>query len=222
MISVDCPTLKRFQASLRAKMAASKRTEPEIVNKALKDVALRAMQFTEAADPTTIEAALRRDKIALKLATKKLAGRAGTVRVNSRGYTGRTKGGNLRKFSKRVSRAQIAAEARKIINRRKAGARAIRAGWIPGARTVGAGARGGARLTQGSAQRGTGRRATQSAPYGFIRNSLVTRSARGGRRMGVGQIRQAIAGLRAAVSFVASDVEKYVRQKTLARVIKSA
>lgn len=215
---VDCPNLKRFQGSLRAVSTETKKTEPQIVNSALKDVCFRAMQFTDKTPPGQIQAELYRDNLLVKLAAKRVAGKYGSGRVDRYGNTrlrGRGKTRNVRK-------SEIIREANKILKRRVASGGAIRAGWIPAARRVGASVRGDRLSSRGSAARGTGQKATISSVFGFIRNALITRSGATGRRVPVANIPDAVEGLRKAVAFVASDREAYVRRKQLARAARRA
>ena len=155
------------------------------------------MQFSEYADPGLIQAQLYRDKILLKLAT---------LRARANG---------------KVTRAAIAREATKILKKRIAGSRAIRAGWIPSIKALGGSIRGGGKLRAGSsASKGSATKATISKLSGIIRNALVTRSAATGHPIPVENIQKAQDALNKAIVFVASDRENYVRRKMIEKTLR--
>lgn len=216
-MKVECVTLRQFQRALRDVSKETRKTEVAIVNSALKDVCFRAMQFTEKVEPGRIQAELLRDDIVYKLAAKKVGGRFGSGRIDRFGNT-RLRG---RGKTRNVTRAEISREAAKILKRRTASGGAVRAGWIPAARRVGAMVRGDRLRAGSSAARGTGQKATLTSSYGFIRNVLVTRTAKG-NRVPVGQIPEAVDGLRKAVAFVTSDRQAYLRRKQLQRAMRAA
>lgn len=188
--------IKRFTASLRGVARAVKKPEAEIVNKALKDVGFRAMQFTPFAEPGRIQAELYRDNILIRMAVARL----------------KKKG----KFTKR----QVASEATRILKRRIASSRAARAGWIPGLKALGASVRGAKLRSGGSASRGSAQKATINRLSGVIRNALVTHSAATGAATSVENIPQAVHALNRAIAFVASDREDYARRKLIEKELK--
>lgn len=202
-----------FEASLRAVGQGVKRPFSEIVNKALKDVGFRAMQFSEFADPGKIEAELRRNQLALRIASKKLSGRRGKQKVDRFGNTKLTKGGRAQKFG-RVTRVQIGRYAAKLIRRRKAGSKAVRAGWIPAVRAFGGTIRAGnAQLRPGrSTAKGYAKKATPAKLNGEIANALITRNY-AGKKTNVEQIAMAQRALDQAVQYVTMDRNQHAQER---------
>jgi hypothetical protein len=205
--------LPQFKRALHLVMQETKKTEAEIVNKALKDVGFKAMQYTPFASPGLIQAQLYRDKMILKIAAKRVAARAGTAKINRFGSERLTKTGKAQKYG-RVSRDSIAKEAAKILRKAVASSKALRAGWIPGLRRIGAQVRGAGTLkASGSASKGTGQKATISRLSGFIENALVTHARTSGKSTRVENIAVAVNALNRAISEVSADREGYAKKQ---------
>lgn len=217
--SLKCTTLKQFTASLRAVASASKKPFAEIVNKALKDVAFRAMQFTEYADPGDIRAGLTKDNIALKIAARRVSARAGQQMTDRYGNAKLTKSGRAR-VHKTATQSAIRKEAASIIKKRMASSRAMRAGWIPAIKALGGSPRGEKLKQGGSASKGYASKANPSKLSGLIANALVTRSADSGRKTPVEMLSQAKDGLAKAVSYVTADRNNHARKKETEKLLK--
>ena len=99
--------MKKLHASLKAVKETSRRSFTEIINKALKDVAFRAAQFTPKTKSSVVRAGLR-PKLLSRIAAKALTAKQG-------------------KFKK----SELAAEKKKIMARRLKGIGGVRAGWFP-------------------------------------------------------------------------------------------
>lgn len=186
--------LSAFRASLRKVLIATKKEEADIVNKALKDVAFRAASFTEKADPAKIEASLMHDKIALKMASKRLKEQSGEI------------GG------KRVTRKLIALRARQLINRRKKVIGYARAGWFPAIRAFGGTIRGSgtARVISPPAKLGSATPATASKLFGEIVNYVYDKMK--GKASSQSRAKME-AALQKAIVFVTKDREQYAQRK---------
>lgn len=210
--------IKEFNRAIQAVGQATKKDGADIVNRALRNVAFRAMQFTESAEPGKIQAELYRDNIALKMAAAHLAKKVGTTKVDRLGNTKLTRGGRAQKHG-RVTRQQIAAYATRIIKRAINSARAIKAGWIPAVKSTGGSVRSEKQKASGSASKGFAVKATLSRMKGEIVNALVTRD-HGRKKTDVSRISQAQAGLNRAVAFVTQDMMNYAKSKIEARLRK--
>lgn len=191
--------MPEFRNALRKVVTATNKDGALIVNKALKDVAFRAMSFTPKGDPAQIEAELMRDKLALKIVSKRLKKRVGssfTVGGKSKGIL-------------RVTRAQIATEARKLIEGRKRRRGFMRAGWIPAIKRHG-GSIQGERPKSPLSKLGEAKLATPEQMSGEIANFVYDRMSgpAGGRSRAAME-----AALARAVQFVAADREEYARRK---------
>lgn len=68
--------MKKLHASLKAVKATSRRSFTEIINKALKDVAFRAAQFTPKTKSSAVRAGLR-PKLLSRIAAKSLTAKQG-------------------------------------------------------------------------------------------------------------------------------------------------
>jgi hypothetical protein len=212
--------MKRLTAALHAVMRETKKAEVDIVNKALKDVGFKSMQYTKFADPGLIQAQLYRDDILIKMAARRVAKRAGTVKLNRFGTSRLTKTGKESKFG-RATRSAIKVEAGKMLRRAVKSSKALRAGWIRGLHRIGAQVRGAGKLNpSGSASRGTGEKATINRLVGFIENALVTRARATGRSTRVENIGEAVKALNRAIREVSSDREDYARKKMIDNVLK--
>lgn len=218
-MKLECTNLARFKQALQSVKTDLKKPEAEIVNKALKDVAFRAMSFTPFAEPGLVQAQLYRDNILLKIAAKKVAARAGKAKVDRFGNTKLTAKGKAIHHANTSTR-EIAKEADRILARRVSSTRALRAGWIPAVKAFGGSIRGAAKpKAGGSGQRGGAQKATISKLMGVIRNALVTRPQKGGK-VPVENIELAIRALNQAIEFVASDREDYLRRKMIEKALK--
>jgi hypothetical protein len=213
-------SMAKLSAALKLVSQETKKAEVDIVNKAVKDVGFRAMQFTPFAEPGLIQAQLYRDKIAIKMAVKRISKRAGRPIVNTRGTVKLGRGGSVKTHSG-LTKAEIAKEAALIIRKAVASSKAMRAGWIPGLRRIGAQVSGGARLKAGgTAAQGTGQKATIGNLTSFIENALFTRSRATGKRMSIGQIRDAVRALKRAIDVVTSDRFAYARKKAIGKILR--
>ncbi len=202
--------IREFQAGIRAIMMATKRTEAEVVNRALKNVAFRAMQYTPHAEPGMIQAELYRDNILIKMATSWLKKKEGAPITGRGGRVKTTKSGKIRVHGG-ITRAKIAAAAARLLRIRLSRVRAIRAGWIPAVKAFGGTIRGASRKSGGSAQDGIGVPATPSRLYGFIQNSLVTHNSKGAKT-DVSSIPEAVNALNDAIATVAQENINYARK----------
>ena len=211
--------LPAFIAQIKRAGAVSKKPFAAIVNRALKNVAFRAMQFTAYAEPGMIQAELYRDGLALKLAARKLSRRAGRQVVDRYGNTKVNKRGKAVRYGG-ATQAQIRAEATKIIQRRIASSRASRAGWIPAVRGHGGSVRGEKLRPGSSASKGSATKATVSRLSGVIRNALVTRNWEG-KRTSVENIPEARAGLEKAIRFVTADMGSHREKKEIERALQT-
>jgi hypothetical protein len=154
--------LSIFNKGLAAIRQATKRDGAEIVNRALKNVAFRAAEYTPFRSPADIQQELLDNKTALRIVTSRLRKTIGTTRITRRGKT---------RVVSRITRKQIGAAVTKLIAKRKAGSRASRAGWFPAVKAFGGSIRGGKLKPGGAASRGYGRRATPEKLIGEIANA---------------------------------------------------
>ena len=205
--------LREFKRQLQAVQEGSKRDGADILNRTLRNVAFRAAQITEFAEPGKIQAELYRDKILLKMATAYVRKKAGATKVDRYGNTKLSKRGRALKHG-RVTRRAIAAAANKLLRVRISRSKAVRAGWIPAIKAMGGSVRGdnGRIRSGGSASKGTARKATPRNLSGEIANALVTKNSKR-KRTPVEQIRQATYALQEAVRVVTVDLETKARQQ---------
>lgn len=204
--------LRDFKSALKAVHKNSRHEFSVIVNKALKDVAFRAMQHSKFAEPGFIQAQLYRDNILLKMATRSLTGRRGKVKLDRFGGEKLTKRGRAQRFTRRVTRAQIAAKAAKILRARIRASKAVRAGWIPAVRAFGGAPRGAGPLRPGTAAKGYAIKANMRQLAGEIANTLVTRN-HAGRKTPVENIAMARVALARAVDSVTRDREQFAQRR---------
>jgi hypothetical protein len=213
--------LNEFKAAIANIVRETKKAEAEVVNRALKNVAFRAMSLTDYAPPARIQAQLYNKKYALKLAVIALRKKVGQP-VTRKGQPVIYKRTGKTKVHGPLTRKAIGLKAKAIIGTRRGHARAIRAGWIPAVLALGGEIRGGAKLTSGgSASKGRAFKATPSKLHGSIVNALVTKNHRGAKT-DVKQIEQAQRGLQAAVQTVTSENENYARTKAIENAMKKA
>ncbi len=192
---------------------ATRRAEPDIVNRALRNVAYQAMKETPYAEPGMIQAELYRDNILLKLASTYVTRQEGKATRDKSGNWKRTKKGKLKTIG-RTTRAKIAAAATRLLKLRISGSRAMRAGWIKAILMLGGAIRGGAKLKAGgSTSEGGAKLATFSNPTGSISNTLVTKSAKSRAKTGIGAIDLAEQALERAVATVAGENIAYAKDK---------
>lgn len=219
-MSITWKNKREFTATLKRVSKGSRKPAANIVNKALKNVAFRAMEFTDYADPGLIEAQLLRDNIVYKIAARRVSSRAGSQKVDKFGNAKLSKKGRALKFSKKVTRNAIRIEAAKIIRKRKAGAKAIRAGWIPAVKKFGGSIRGGAKLKPGgTASKGVAVPATASKLRGSISNALVTISYVG-KKTPVERLPEAVSGLNKAVAYVSKDMNSHQTKKEMEAMLR--
>lgn len=179
----DCKLdLTAFRVGLEHKRRASKRAFPEILNKAGRDISLRAIQFTDAANRATIRAELN-SGLALKLVqSKRFAHR---LPRKLQGFPGG-----------KHKRAEIDAAARQLVRLRANSANNIRAGWIMPARVFG-GALNRKVSGLGNTGKGYGGKARESSLLAFGVNL-----ANGAAKVGLGPLQR-------AVNFVGNDMAGY-------------
>lgn len=177
---------RRLKSALLDVLRDAKKIEADVVNKAAKDIAFRAMGQTGFASPGQIEGELLTDKLAIRIVASRLR-----------------KKGNFTK-------AQLASGVRKLINARKRGSRFRRVGWIPAIKALGGSPRGERVRSGGMASRGYAKPATVSDLTALIAN--VSYDAMTGPNAARSQA-QMINALKAAVAIVAKDREEYARKK---------
>lgn len=177
-----------FDRTVRAVSVATKRAASDVLNRALKNVAFRAASFTPRRSADEIKAELMANQYALRIVTARL----------------KRKGGKF-------TRKQIAQAARDLINRRRRGSGADRAGWIPAVRAFGGSFRG-ARLRTGSmADAGSfGARATPSRLAASMGNAYFGQST--GKNMG-GNMAAMQQALQRAILHVANENLNYAKRK---------
>ena len=176
-----------FNAGLRRKLALTKKTEAEVLNHASRNVCLRAIQFTPAADKDAIQAQLASNGLVFKLLQspafqdrlpRKLAGKA---------------------FAKR-SRAELIADAKTLIALRKRSIKNIAAGWIKAAQAFGGG-KNRKVSDKGNTGKGYGKRAKENA----LEASGVN-AANGAPKIGAKPLQEAL-------NFVGKDMLTYMPKK---------
>lgn len=213
--------IRQFIQTVQAVGKDSKKPFAEIVNKALKNVGFRAMQFTPYADPGQIQAELYHDDMLLKIATSILKGNAGREIIDKHGNSKLTKGGRARRYRKKVTRQQIAALASKLLRIRIAGSRAARAGWIPAVRSFGGSVRGDAKQRPGTTTaNGGGTRANPGKLSGRIWNALITRSRKTRSKVPVERIIGAVSALDKAVKYVTADMRSHAEKRGVEAVLR--
>jgi hypothetical protein len=112
---------RHFNQAIQEYGAATNKDMADVLNRALRNVGFKTAKNTPKESAGDIEAEMRKDKKALKIATKQLRGRIGKT------YT--TKKGSIRTF-KRVTRKQIGRKAKQLITKRQKRRGFLRAGWI--------------------------------------------------------------------------------------------
>lgn len=212
--TADFSRLKRANIAIER---ATGRAAADIVNRSLKNVAYRAAEYTPKADPVKIEASLRKDKLGLRIVTKRLKAAAGGVMVDWNGNTMLTKSGRARKQG-RVTRKMIALRTRQLVARRKKVRGYLRAGWFPAIVALGGTIRGKGDLRAGVplASLGSATPATQAKTFGQIVNRVYAKIGKGRKRsraFGATQAAMESALLR-AVAKVRRENEAYARKKT--------
>ena len=140
---------REFTAALRQYEIATRKDEATIVNRAARNVVLRAMSFTPKATGAKIRSELR--------SKGDMVARIINARARAKGR-------------KPPSRAEMPAAIERFITKRARSAGYIRAGWIKAAQAFGAAA-GGRVSEKGNAARGYGRRATASRAFAEIVNT---------------------------------------------------
>lgn len=204
--------IAEFTRGIRAVQQATRREMPKIVNRALLNVAYRAMEYTEYADPGKIQSELYRDNMLVKIATAWLVNKQGRAMRGRSGDIKRTKGGKI-KYHGAITRAKIAAAATRFLRIRISSSKAARASWIPSIRDLGGAIRGDAKQKQGStAAKGGAIRASLSRMFGQIKSTLITKNAKGSKT-DIGAIAMAERALDKAVAKVARENLDYAQGK---------
>ncbi len=183
--------LPRFFAALRNKAKVSRKIESDGINRALKNVAFRAAQFT---------AKTTASQISSELKTGDLLPRLATIACN-------------RKYGKGGwNREQHSEMMKSIVKRRRSGAGALRAGWIPAIQMLGGRYRG-AKVRSGTT--GAEGYALKALPHklnGLIANAVQVHNFKG-QQFSAADIAIAINALERAIGFVTEDMEGYVTRK---------
>lgn len=189
-----------LRAALREYQKVTKKTEAEIVNKTLKDVAFRASSFT----PKTSAVKIRKD-LAKPGLLPALAARW------------------LRKKKGKFTKAELEEAMKRIANARQRHKGAIRVGWFPAIIKLGGrirGSRDSAFSHLGSAAQGGAQKASISRMTGTIWNAIFTRSGVTGTKKWGGEIALAVRALDKAIAFVARDRLRYAERKLAEKLRK--
>lgn len=195
-----------FIRSIRAVQRATKRDFADVLNRAQRNVALKAFEETKKANPGTIEADLKENQLALKIVSRQLHGKIGSVVTIKRGKNA----GKTRKIT-RVTRKQIGAAAKRLIEKRKRGARFLAVGWLPAA-----GRRSGTRRG-GLASKGYVIEATPSKLVGEIANASFDALKGPAQAASTAMMTQALSK---AVKKTARDNETYALAKVNGTLVK--
>lgn len=155
--------LTQFQGALREYGKATNRDAADILNRAGRNVAARAIQFTPKATAAKIKAELLSNNRAIYATIRRLR-RAG---VPQRG----------------MSRTKFAQEINRTIAQRTRSAAFVSSGWFPALAAFG----GRARRAGGSAAQGSGKRATPGTPLAVLINA-----ATGAEKVGAAALQQAV------------------------------
>lgn len=219
-MSITLTNLNQFTAALRAVKAATKKTEAEIVTRACRDVAFRAMQFTEKTTAAKITSDIKSKGDMLKrMAIKRLKEKGGISKAGlASAMSSATKRKRGSSFVKQW-KMEVAEEMKRIINARKSKAAGLRAGWIPAVLDMGGKIRGTREKQNTSARKGFGKKATPTRLQAHIRNTIVGIS-HDGKITPAEKISVLTEALNKAIAFVASDRENYVRRKMMERTLK--
>lgn len=180
--SIELKDKFAFQRACNYVIAATKRDGADVINRALRNVSLTAAKHTPAANPANIDAELRKNKLALKIAAKRLG--------------------------KRASAKEIQNFAKRLIAKRKAGARVMRVGWFKPAKDIGGSA--GAYRPGGIASRGYGQRATAGQLAGEVANASYS-GLKGTAQGQTGAVMRA--ALKLAVRQITAEQVAYAQRK---------
>lgn len=216
--------ISRFKKAIAGIVVDFKKDQADIVNKALKDVGMRAMQGTDFATKEQIIADLYHNDIGVKLAAKRLK-----KRVASRPIRERKKGGGGIKKSHTWQR-QVSKELKAIIAKRVQGIKVRRIGWVPAINALGHAVRSAKTSivvnvsnsvlrAGGIAARGWAVIATPASPGGLIANAVY--GVQRGKNAARSKIQMHHA-LQKAIAFVTIDRENYRRNKIAATLRKHA
>lgn len=166
----------KFNQALAEYAVATGKDMADVLNRALRNVGFKTARATPKESAADIEAELtkkgtgKKDRLALKIATKQLRGRVGKT------YT--TRKGKTRTF-RRVTRKQIGAKAKRLITKRQKRRGFLRAAWI--AAMVAAGIRGvkkgGDIIRDGKSKIGSGKQATPKHLHAYLGNRAYGRLA---------------------------------------------
>lgn len=213
--NIELTNMPELVEAIRAVHQATDREMTDIINKTCKDVAYRAASFTPKATDDQIERDLRKDKIALKMASTKLRKRIGKTFTK----TVKTKGGPKVKTLtiNRITRRQIGTEARRMIARRKKRKGFARSGWLAalvkmGGRTVRSDNRIISKTVTGDAKP-----ATISNLIGEVWNNVYTKLKGRAASRTAAMMESA---LQKAVDFVANDMKEYAERKLTEKMVK--
>lgn len=195
--------LAPLDAALKTYAGARKIELPKALNRAGKNVALRAVQFSPAVGAGKIAAELR-VVVAVLALTK--TGKTRKKRKEIHEPTTLAKAIILARLRKKgidprqVSAAEIQKMALKLAASRIKSANYLRAGWLPAAKAFGAGAAR-AGVKQWGRDRGVGILATAEQMVAELRNDVPTKW-----KAGSPGYEKAVAGLQRAVDYVAGDM----------------
>lgn len=181
--------IKAFQASLKAKMRATSKTEAEVCTKAALDVAYRSASFTQKRTAAELRRRLLANDLVWKLASR-----------------------NLKKKQGRYTRAELIKEAKRLLAKAARAAGAVRASWAGAIIALGGKWRGKRPKPGTESAKGTGRKANPRNLLAFIKSAIVTTSGTG-RVTSASEIQPLVYALDQAVGFVAHDMMNYARKK---------
>ncbi len=206
-LAIDKASLRQFNAALRAIKEETKKDGAESLNRACRNVAFKAAEFTPKADPAKIEAELRKDKLGLKIVTKRLRARVGVSFQTSKGA----------RTVRRVTRKQIALRTRQLFAKRKKARGFLRAGWFAAILHLGGTLRGASRAGERKPDLrwGGAKKATAGSLLAAVVNRVWDRLK--GKAYGTSQAKM-VGALNLAIRAVAFENEAYLKRKIEARL----
>lgn len=198
MATVSKADIAGFKRTLNLVRQVSRKTEAEIVNNALRDVAYYAASFTPKAPAgATIALSLQQNGLLPALAAQALNRRLGK---------------NPKKGPKVWGRVEHQKEMARILKRARSGVNAIRAGFGQIVMELGGSFRGAKSKSGRTAAKSTAKKATVSNLSGFFSNK-VRDYDRFGKLYGAGDIPAAQLALRQAIRYITARELKYAQKK---------
>lgn len=193
---------REFLYAIAEHSAASGKDISESINRGLRNTGYRAAMETPKESTEEIEKNLRKDKLALKIATKQLRGRIGKSFTTRKGKT---------RTVKRVTRKQIGRKAKQLITKWQKRRGFLRAGWIAALVASGMkGVRSGDVIRGGKSKLGSGKMASPRDLYAYLGNAVW------GRLDGPAKAKtQAtmLAALQKAMRYVSKDMIQHAQNK---------